>query len=71
MTRVPEVKRPTGMAPIEHRIIRASAGTGKTYSLSNRYLALLRRGVLPLGQPGRRGVQPSRPGPPRQTSRPN
>ena len=32
---------------VAHRVIRASAGTGKTYQLSNRYLALLRRGVEP------------------------
>jgi len=28
-------------------VIRASAGSGKTYALSNRYLALLRLGVEP------------------------
>ena len=30
-----------------HMIIRASAGTGKTYALSNRYLKLLRQGARP------------------------
>lgn len=30
-----------------HRIVRASAGTGKTYQLSSRYLWLLARGVRP------------------------
>lgn len=37
-----------GAAPsFPHLLIRASAGTGKTYQLSNRYLALLASGVLP------------------------
>lgn len=33
--------------PFPHLLIRASAGTGKTYQLSNRYLALLAAGVNP------------------------
>jgi ATP-dependent helicase/nuclease subunit A len=30
-----------------HRVVRASAGTGKTYALTSRYLDLLRRGAQP------------------------
>ncbi len=33
----------------QHRVIRASAGAGKTHALSSRYLALLRRGAQPGG----------------------
>lgn len=32
---------------IPHRVVRASAGTGKTYDLSTRYLHLLRQGAKP------------------------
>ena len=32
---------------LSHSVIRASAGTGKTFALSNRYLQLLRLGVAP------------------------
>ncbi|WP_425614619.1 UvrD-helicase domain-containing protein [Anatilimnocola sp. NA78] len=34
-------------SPFPHLLIRASAGTGKTYQLSNRYLKLLATGVAP------------------------
>jgi len=34
-------------APLGHELIRASAGTGKTYELTNRYLRLLRCGQRP------------------------
>ena len=34
-------------APLGHELIRASAGTGKTYELTNRYLCLLRCGQRP------------------------
>lgn len=33
--------------PLEHLLIRASAGTGKTFQLSNRYISLLASGVRP------------------------
>ena len=33
--------------PFIHRVIRASAGSGKTHQLTNRYLALLAAGVRP------------------------
>src|SRR5258708_34726865 len=33
--------------PFEHRVIRASAGSGKTHQLTNRYLGLLAAGVEP------------------------
>ncbi|MEO2047093.1 MAG: UvrD-helicase domain-containing protein [Pirellulales bacterium] len=33
--------------PLKHELIRASAGTGKTYQLTNRYLRLLRMGEQP------------------------
>lgn len=33
--------------PLEHLLIRASAGTGKTFQLSNRYISLLASGVSP------------------------
>jgi len=33
--------------PLDHRLIRASAGTGKTYQLALRYLGLLAAGVRP------------------------
>ena len=33
--------------PPQHLVVRASAGTGKTYRLATRYLALLRRGAAP------------------------
>ena len=36
-----------GVASIESVMIRASAGSGKTWQLANRYLALLVLGVLP------------------------
>ena len=36
-----------GVTDISHVLIRASAGTGKTFRLSNRYLGLLHRGVAP------------------------
>jgi len=32
---------------LKHRVIQASAGSGKTFALSSRYLQLLRRGVAP------------------------
>jgi ATP-dependent helicase/nuclease subunit A len=35
------------MTRLEHRVILASAGTGKTFQLTNRYIALLARGVEP------------------------
>ncbi len=35
------------MHPLTHVVISASAGTGKTFQLSNRYLGLLYRGVTP------------------------
>ena len=35
------------MSSFAHVLIRASAGTGKTFQLSNRYLGLLQAGVLP------------------------
>lgn len=35
------------VAPLPHIVIRASAGTGKTYQLANRYLRLLAAGVPP------------------------
>jgi ATP-dependent exoDNAse (exonuclease V) beta subunit len=40
-------KAPTKSPPLPHTVIRASAGSGKTFQLSNRYLALLHRGVAP------------------------
>jgi ATP-dependent helicase/nuclease subunit A len=40
--------KPTGAAKkFSHVVIRASAGSGKTFQLSNRYIALLHRGVPP------------------------
>lgn len=38
---------PTGETPSPHAVIRASAGAGKTYQLTTRYLRLLRAGALP------------------------
>ncbi len=35
--------------PGPHQVVRASAGTGKTYDLSTQYLSLLRRGARPGG----------------------
>jgi ATP-dependent helicase/nuclease subunit A len=35
------------MTRLEHRVILASAGTGKTFQLTNRYIALLARAVEP------------------------
>ena len=35
------------MSSATHILISASAGTGKTFQLSNRYLGLLQRGVMP------------------------
>ena len=35
------------MTPLQHILIRASAGTGKTFQLSNRYISLLASGVPP------------------------
>ena len=35
------------MIPLQHILIRASAGTGKTFQLSNRYISLLASGVPP------------------------
>ena len=35
------------MNAVQHEIIRASAGTGKTFQLTNRYLALMFRGAQP------------------------
>ena len=34
-------------SPLAHLLIRASAGTGKTFQLSNRYISLLASGVPP------------------------
>ena len=39
--------RMTRTAPITNKLIRASAGTGKTFQLANRYLGLLARGHAP------------------------
>ncbi len=51
MTRDPLVQNgsqsPTQRSPTPHRVVRASAGTGKTYQLSNRYLSLLLHGASP------------------------
>ncbi len=33
--------------PLQHRLIRTSAGTGKTHALTSRYLQLLRMGQEP------------------------
>ena len=45
----PAADRPNGdetkAVALPHQIIRASAGTGKTFALSNRYLQLLFSGV--------------------------
>ena len=35
------------MTPLQHILIRASAGTGKTFQLSNRYISLLATGACP------------------------
>lgn len=42
---MPEHEHPRNAAP--HRLIRASAGAGKTYQLATRYLSLLRLGAEP------------------------
>ena len=39
------MNRPNRSPALDNLIIRASAGTGKTFQLSNRFLALLRQGV--------------------------
>ena len=39
------MSRPNRLPALGNLIIRASAGTGKTFQLSNRFLALLRQGV--------------------------
>ena len=39
--------RSSNLDPFPRTVIRASAGTGKTFQLSNRYLALLNSGVAP------------------------
>ena len=46
MTRSAEPMMPQ-LAPLPHEVIRASAGAGKTFALSNRYLRLMARGATP------------------------
>ena len=47
MTRLAVKKPKTDKVSFPHLLIRASAGTGKTYQLTNRYLGLLAGGVTP------------------------
>ena len=42
-----EAGAPTGTGELGHRLVRADAGTGKTYSLALRFLSLLGTGAQP------------------------
>ena len=42
-----EAGAPTGTGELGHRLVRADAGTGKTYSLALRFLSLLSTGAQP------------------------